>query len=128
MPSSDDIQRVFEQYAAAWSKHDLDGLMALFAPTAEVHDPVDGPVHGSVEAIRGWFGGIMDMVRVCKVAGPVHISGDCRHATASVYTEAAMGDDIRVIETADVMAFNDQGLITSLTAYWGPSNVHDASA
>ena len=43
MPSAEDIQRVYEHYAAAWSRLDLDAVLGLFAPDAVVHDPVDGP-------------------------------------------------------------------------------------
>ena len=43
MPSTEDIRRVYEQYAAAWSRLDIDAVLALFASDAVVHDPVDGP-------------------------------------------------------------------------------------
>ena len=127
MPSAEDIGQVVDQYIAAWSSHDLDSLMALLAPDAVVHDPVDGPVYDSEQKIREFYGRGIGPMRSCKLASPVHISGDCHHAAASIYSEVDLGGSIKVIEWIDVMTFDDNGLISGVTAYWGPSNVRAVS-
>ena len=127
MPDASDIERVFEKYAAAWSSHDLDAVAALFAPDGVVHDPVDGPGVEGREKIRAFFeefGG--PAVKGMKLAGPVHISGDCRHAATRVNAEADLGEGPVRVEALDVFTFDDDGLITTMNAYWGPTNFHPA--
>jgi len=128
MPSSEDIQRIYDQYIAAWSSNDIDALMALLASNAVVHDPVDGPVYDSEEKIREFYGQGIAAMRTCKLASPVHISGDCHHAAASIYSEVEdLEGAIKIIDWMDVMTFDKDGLISGVTAYWGPSNVSDLS-
>ena len=55
MPSAEHIQKTYEQYAAAWSRLDIDAVLGLFAADAVVHDPVDGPALEGVDAIRAYF-------------------------------------------------------------------------
>jgi steroid Delta-isomerase len=121
MPSAEDIHDFYDRYIAALMRHDLDAVMAMFATNAVLHDPVDGPVREGVEAIREFFGGAIDAMRACRLAGPVHISADCRHAAVSTYSEAELGDGILVIEAIDLMTFDDDGKVSTMTAFWGPT-------
>ena len=126
MPDASDIEKVFEKYAAAWDSHDLDGVAALFAADAVVRDPVDGPAVEGRDKIRVFFeefGG--PVVKGMKLAGPVHISADCRHAAARINAQADVGDGLSTVEALDVFTFDDDGLIT-MNAYWGPTNFHSA--
>jgi steroid Delta-isomerase len=126
MPSVEDIQRTYQQYAAAWSRNDIDAVTGLFAPDAVVHDPVDGPALKGIDAIRDFFNGSVSVVRSMTVAGPVHISGDCRHAAASVDVEVDLGSRVQVVEALDVWTFDDEGRIATMNAYYGPTNLRDA--
>jgi steroid delta-isomerase len=125
MTSADDIRAVYEAYLVAMAEHDLDGVMAMFAPEAVLHDPVDAPPRMGIEAIRQFFSEAVGSIHTCKLVSPVHISGDCRHGAASVSTEVALGDEIKVIDATDIMTFDDDGRVTSMTAYWGPTNFYD---
>ena len=127
MKSADDIRDVYKAYVTAMAEHDLDGVMAMFAPQAVVHDPVDGPPRTGLEEIRQLFSAAIGSVRTCKLVSAVHVSGDCRHGAASVTAEVAMGDKVKVVDAADFMTFDDDGRVTSLNVYWGPTNVHDNS-
>jgi len=127
VPDASDIEKVFEKYAAAWDSHDLDGVAALFASDAVVRDPVDGPAVEGREKIRAFleeFGG--PVVKGMMVAGPVHISADCRHAAARINAQAHVGDGLSTVEALDVFTFDDDGLITTMNAYWGPTSFHRA--
>jgi len=126
MPDAKDIERVFEEYAAAWSRGDVDGVAALFAPDAVVHDPVDGPAVEGLDNIRAFFAEFGAPVRAIRVAGPVHISADCRHAAARMDAEAELGEGSTLVEALDVFTFDDEGRITTMNAYWGPTNFHHA--
>ena len=107
-------------------RHDLDAVMSMFAANAVLHDPVDGPVREGLGAIREFFGGGINGVRACRLACPVHISADCRHAAVSAYSEVELGEGISIIETTDVLISDDDGKVSTMTAYWGPTNVRPA--
>jgi steroid delta-isomerase len=126
VPTAKDIEQVFEQYAAAWSKQDVDAVAALFAPDAVVHDPVDGPGVEGREKIRAFFADFGAPILAMRVAGPVHISADCRHAAARMDADARLGDDLTHVEALDVFTFDEEGRIQTMNAYWGPTNFHPA--
>jgi steroid delta-isomerase len=126
VPNAGDIQRVYEQYAAAWSRLDMDAVIGLFAPDAVVHDPVDGPALEGVEAIRGYFSQGLGFVRAVRLSGPVRVSRDCRHAAACIEVEEQLGDEVRVLEAIDVWSFDADGRISTMNAYFGPTNFRDA--
>jgi len=126
MPSAEEIQQVYDRYMDALVRHDLDGVMAMFAPHAVLHDPVDGPVREGLEAIREFFGAGINGIRACRLACPVHISADCRHAAASAYSEVELGGGISIFETTDVLTFDDDGKVLTMTAYYGPTNIRPA--
>ena len=127
MPNAEDIHKVYEQYAAAWSRLDIDGVLALFAPDAVVHDPVDGPALEGVDAIREYFSRGLGFVRAVRLIGPVRVSRDCRHAAACIEIEEDLGDrGIKVLEAIDVWSFDDDGRIATMNAYFGPTNLRDA--
>ena len=127
MPSAEDIQQVYEQYAAAWSRLDMDAVLGLFAPDAVVHDPVDGPALEGVDAIRAYFSQGLGFVRAVRLVGPVRVSRDRRHAAACIEIEEDLGDrGIKVLEAIDVWSFDDEGRIVTMNAYFGPTNLRDA--
>jgi steroid delta-isomerase len=127
VPTAEGIQRAYEQYAAAWSRLDIDGVLALFAADAVVHDPVDGPALEGTEAIREYFSRGLGFVRAVRLASPVRISRDCRHAAACIEVEEDLGSQgIKVLEAIDVWSFDNDGMIATMNAYFGPTNLRDA--
>lgn len=94
-------------------------VLALFAETATVEDPVGSDV---VAASR-WYAEPLDpAVRVRPVA-PVSVSSDAR--AAAVAFELRMPWDSRQVsvDVVDVMEFDEHGKITSLRAYWSPQDI-----
>lgn len=122
-PSADHIRHVFERYGELLTAGDTDGVVALFAPDARVLDPVTSPAHVGHEAIREFYqtgfdamGGGIEM----KLDGAVRIAGS--HGAAAYIARTVNYETVFRTETLDVMTFDDDGLITSMTAYWGGSN------
>lgn len=48
-----------EQWAAAWSDHDVDGLAALFASDCEYEDVAFNVVNARREGVRSWANGFL---------------------------------------------------------------------
>src|SRR3954454_12242817 len=108
------------------TKKDLEVVASLFTADAVIHDPVDGPAVEGRENIRAFFAEFGAPVRAMKVAGPVHISGDCHHAAARMDAEAQLGENLTFVEALDVFTFDDDGHIETMKAYWGPTNFRTA--
>ena len=126
MPTAEQVRGVFERYVEAISTGQYDTALGLFAPGATAHDPVDGPLLTLPDGLRAVLTGSADAIRAVRFAGPVSISADCRHAAAPLAAEVDFGTGAQVMSVVDVLTFDDDGRITSLTAYYGPTNLGDA--
>ncbi len=125
MPSAEHVLHAYERYTAALSSHDMDAVMVLFSSTAVVNDPVDAPAVEGTGQIRALLAGASAMVRAVRIAGPICISGDCRHAAAPLEAEVDLGQGIQVMDVTDVMTFDDDGRFATMKAYYGPTNLRD---
>ncbi|KQP68386.1 hypothetical protein ASF52_17810 [Methylobacterium sp. Leaf112] len=105
------------------SKGDAQGIVDLFAPDGVIFDPVGSQerrgkelfdfFQGSFEAM----GGFIEM----RLEGEVRIAGDYG-AAAFVARMTIDGQDM-IVETLDVMKFDENGKIASTHNYWGATNV-----
>lgn len=113
-----------QRYVAAWDASDRDAYLGLFADGAIVEDPVGSEARVGAEAIaafwdemiamagEGGFELLTDSVRVC---------GDSVAFMFRVTTPA--GEQSMVMEPIDVFQLDDDARITSMRAYWGPSDM-----
>jgi steroid delta-isomerase len=113
------IREVFRKYCELLSAGDSDAIAALYAADATVEDPIGSPVHRGRDAIRAFYAasaGITDL----ELEGPVRVAG-CEGAAAMI--ARPKGADGVHIETLDTMVFGDDGLITSMRAYWSNDTI-----
>jgi len=125
MPTPEDIEQFYARYTAALSSHDIEAVAALFAADAVIYDPVDAPAIEGIDKICEFLIGTSGAVRSVRVSGPVHISSDCRHAATPLEAEVDLGNGIQIMEVLDAMTFNDDGRVTTMKAYYGPTNLRD---
>lgn len=126
MPDPDHIVRVFEQYTDALTRDDPDAAIALFAADAVVRDPVDGPVLEGATKIREFFAAGKGVLERLELTGAVRIAADGLHAAAPMQARLDFGEGPKFLDTLDVMTFDDDGLVVSMDAYYGPTNFRDA--
>ncbi|WP_082515194.1 nuclear transport factor 2 family protein [Methylobacterium sp. Leaf112] len=121
--SPEHIRWAFQEYGDRMSKGDAQGIVDLFAPDGVIFDPVGSQerrgkelfdfFQGSFEAM----GGFIEM----RLEGEVRIAGDYG-AAAFVARMTIDGQDM-IVETLDVMKFDENGKIASTHNYWGATNV-----
>lgn len=120
----DHIRSVFQTYARLMTAGDLDGIVALYAPDAVVEDPVGTVPQRGHEAIRKWyassFAGVGGGIQM-ELEGAVRVAGS--HGAAALRASTPHSKQPIAIETVDVMHFNADGMITLMSAYWGPTNL-----
>lgn len=117
------IVHVMRKYARCMSAGDTAGTVALFAADAIIHDPVESPGRQRDELrqfYQGSFdasGGFIEMT----LDGEVRVSG--RYGAAAYIARMTLSGTHVMVHTLDVMKFNDDGLIATMHAYWGPNTV-----
>jgi steroid delta-isomerase len=113
------IKDVLQAYVDAITGEDVEAVVALFADDAVVEDPIGTPAHHGKDALRAFYQIAVDSVEKMELEGNVRVRD---HFGAAAMRAKPKGVDMHM-ETLDVMEFNDEGLITKMTAYWGDSNM-----
>lgn len=113
------IRNVLKSYVDLMTAGDYEAIVALYAVDATVEDPIGSPPHCGHAAIR-------EMYR--NAAGKVQLQLDGRvrvvnHTAAAPMIGRPTGMEGLVVEIVDIMTFNDEGLITSMRAYWSPETI-----
>jgi steroid delta-isomerase len=123
MATADQIRTAFERYAAAMSAGDTEAVIALFSDDAYLEDPVGGERTAGIDAVRQHFtAATQQSSSKLEIIAPVRVV-EPGYGAAAMTSRTEMGDQVYLIDIIDVFTFDDDGLITSMTAYWGPTNV-----
>ncbi len=121
MPDEKQIAEVMQAYVDAVSGDDVEKILELFAGDGVVEDPVGSEPHVGHDALREFYQMAVDSVEKMVLEGNVRAREKWGACAMLAYPK---GMDLRmVIETLDVMEFNEEGKITRMTAYWGDGNM-----
>ena len=115
------IALTMQAYVDNITAGDLDGVLALFAEDAVVEDPVGSDPACGHAALWEFYTMACDSVGKMELDGSVRARGAWGACGMLAYPKGA--EDSMVIETLDVMNFNEEGKITSMKAYWGDTNI-----
>jgi steroid delta-isomerase len=119
MPTRDHLEAAVEQYVAAVGRQDLEATVALFAEDARQEDPVGTPANVGRDQIRSFFEKAFRGSFTTTLTGPLLVTGDhaAVHFTIEVPTGAPEDEaPPLVIRVADLIRFDDDGLIADLRA------------
>lgn len=112
--SNESLAETCEQYIALLGSEDVDSLMALFADDCVVEDPVGSEPKNGKHEVGAFYATLPPVGVSATLTGPVRAVAEGMSAAFPFKIETA-GFEMEVI---DVMTFNDEGKITSMTAYW----------
>jgi steroid Delta-isomerase len=116
--TAEQINATIDRYVEVFSQGDKDGYLALFAADASVEDPVGSDVAiGHTEIAAFWDGvrGLTPTIELVKSGTPRVAAGEAAWGLRAI---PDLGGTKMVVDIIDVMAFDDDGRITSLRAYW----------
>ena len=116
--TAEQINATIDRYVAAFSGGDKAGYLGVFAPGATVEDPVGSEVCTGAEAIAGFWDGVRSLaptITLVKTGVPRIAAGE---AAWSLRAITDLGDMKMAVDIIDVMAFDDEGRVTSLRAFW----------
>lgn len=115
----EELGQRLEEYRAALRSMDPDRCVRLFAEDAEVHDPVDGPVHRGEEQIRAFFTNVMQgRTRLDMTPQASYITPP--GAAAVLWSLHAMqqgGSDLHP-QGISACDFRGDGKISRMRVYW----------
>lgn len=115
------IAAAMQAYVDNITTSNLEGIIDLFAEDAVVEDPVgSAQVKGHAE-LREFYQVACDSVEKMVLEGNVRVRNQWGACAMLAYPKGA--EETLAMETLDVMEFNEQGKIISMTAYWGDSNL-----
>ncbi len=115
MVDAQHMRAVMEQYAAAVSAGDEEAILSFYAPEGSCQVPVGGPVHEGIDAVRAFYEG-NELAETLVLTGPVRVAG--REAAAPMVARVCFDGADYELDVVDVAVFNDDGLLTSLRAFY----------
>jgi steroid delta-isomerase len=118
--TAEHVRHVFQRYCELVTAGDFEAIALLYAENATVEDPVGSTPHRGRAAIREFYRASSGAVRL-ELEGRVRSAGN--EGAAAMVARPAADPSMRV-ETLDVMTFGDDGLVTSMRAYWSPDTIH----
>jgi steroid delta-isomerase len=126
MPSPEEMRATMRRYLELVTRNDVDGVLDLFADSISVEDPVGGGPGTHVigrKDVAAFFRKGFERSRPSPTpTGPI---------LTTAGNEAAMPFTLRLtlkgrgyeVDVIDVMAFDDEGKITSLRAFWNAAEM-----
>ena len=117
MASNEQIQATIDRYIDAYLQNDKAAFLSLWAADGVLEDPVGTPAHIGPEALGAFWDGAREMADriVLKLEKAVIAGGE---AAVTIEINAHMGEGGLVMPAVDIMCFDDDGLLTSVRAYW----------
>ena len=121
MPASADrIRQVVDDYIRLVGSGTADEIVALYAEDATVEDPVGTDVRTGHAAIREFYATLEGLQQETKLIA-ARIAGGEASFLFEIITRA--GDKTYTLSPIDAMTFDDDGLITTMRAYWGDNDM-----
>ncbi|HEY3996212.1 MAG TPA: nuclear transport factor 2 family protein [Mycobacterium sp.] len=120
MPSAEHIAATVSRYIELVAKGSADDLVELYASDATVEDPVGGEVHIGRQAIHGFYSAVDDVQRECELVS-LRVAGN--EAAFQFRLTVTAGEHRMLIEPIDVMAFDEDGKVAAMKAYWSAADV-----
>lgn len=117
MPTPDQIRATVDAYVDGYTRADREAVISLFAPEAELHDPVGTPPHVGAEAIRNFWDQVRSITESIKLV-PQEIVVCGNEAVMIMAIEAGSEGAGMRLNAVDVFEFDDAAKITLLKAYW----------
>ena len=115
--SNERIREVIEAYVERVGKGTSAEVVALYAEGATVEDPVGSEVLTTREQIATFYGNLDGLEQTTEML-EARVAGGQAAFLFRISTK--VGDQTFTMAPVDVMTFDDDGLITSMRAFWNP--------
>lgn len=122
MRSEQQMKDTLQAYVDAYNAKDLAALVALYRDDATVEDPYGTPPKTGKAQIEAFYREAMATGATLQLSAPIRGSqADAAAMAFDAVVELAQGT--ARVSVIDVMTFDDVGLIRSMRAYFGQSDI-----
>ena len=121
-PTEEQLRKAMQAYIDALNKKDVDGIISLFAKDGTIEDPVGSVVEAAASGLKRLVGGLPPDATF-TLDSPIRTSHDSSGAAFPMTVELKLDGKHLTIHSIDVMQFDENGLITEMKAYYGPTNI-----
>ena len=125
MSDANHIRKIYERYPELVTKGDVDAILELYADDATIEDPIGSELRRGKEAIREFYQAAAGTIQM-KLTGPVRVAAR-EAATPLVVLIGPEGPDQQALDIISVMTFDEDGLITSMRAFWSMDAMRPAT-
>ncbi len=115
-----EVRALVSSYIDMMCKTEIDDIIALFAEDATAEDPVGGELQRGREALHAFYSAAAPMLQV-ELTGPVCVAG--KECAFPILAQLTVGENVSYLDAVDVFAFNEEGKITSMRAFWNPQEL-----
>jgi steroid Delta-isomerase len=119
MPSQEAITQTVNRYLERVATGTADDLLALYASDATVEDPIGSDLRRGHDAIREFYAGFQDAKKETELA-ELRVAGS--EAAFLWRLTLDTGNSRTQISPISLMAFDEDARITSMRAFWSPSD------
>jgi len=106
---------LFEKYTRAVTATDVDTIVSIYAPDAQIQIPVGGPVHDGIDAIDAFYRE-NELAESLEIAGPACVAG---HEAAIPLRAVVVQEGRRLeLDVIDVAEVDEQGRVLSMRAFF----------
>lgn len=120
MPSQEAVAQTINHYLEFVAKGDTDDIVALYAADGTIEDPVGSDLKRGHDAIREFYAAFQDVPKETELA-ELRVGGS--EATFLWHLTLDTGDSSTRITPISLMTFDEDAKITSMRAFWSPSDV-----
>jgi len=120
MPSQEAIAQTVNRYLELVAQGTADDVVALYTSDATIEDPIGSDLRRGHDAIREFYAGFQDARKQTELA-ELRVAGS--EAAFLWHLTLDAGDSRTRISPISVMAFDEDARITSMRAFWSPSDV-----
>ena len=120
MPSREAVAQTVNRYLELVANGRADDVLALYATGATIEDPIGSDLRRGHEAIREFYAGFQDAKKETELA-ELRVAGS--EAAFLWHLRLDAGDSRTQISPISTMTFDEDAKITSMRAFWSPSDV-----
>lgn len=111
-------------YLAALTAHDVEAIVALYAPNATIEDPVGSALVEGHEAIRAFYGQAIGGITGARLLGQVRVAAN-EIAFPFEISMSYNGHNM-VMDIIDTFVLDEQGRVAQMRAFWSEANMRPA--
>jgi steroid Delta-isomerase len=120
MPSQEAITQTVNRYLELVAKGTADDVLTLYAADASIEDPIGSDIRRGHDAIHEFYAEFQNLKKETELA-QLRIGGS--EAAFFWHLTLDAGDSRSRISPISVMEFDEDARITSMRAFWSPTDV-----